>query len=343
MTPKQWNVLVDVINGKIVKPLPIGFIIDSPWLPGWSGITAMEYYFNPQMWLDSNFKAINTFPEVIFLPGFWSEYGMCTEPSAFGAKCSWDATELPFAHPTITDIKKADTIVKPDPAKDGLLPFTLLRLKQTQKQIESKGHNIKFAISRGPLNIASFLAGTTEFLMGIRTDSDIMSTMLNTITDFIIDWLRLQAQTFPTIDGIFVLDDIVGFLSDHDFIRFAKPWLKKIFNCLDVNVKFFHNDARGLVCAPHLAEIGINLFNFSHEHSLTEMRKLCGDKVTLLGNVPPRDVLALGTPDEVTQAVRAMLDSFEDRRGLITSCGGGIPQNVPTENIKAFIEAVQKI
>ena len=73
------------------------------------------------------------------------------------------------------------------------------------------------------------------------------------------------------------------------------------------------------------------------------MRKLCGDKVTLLGNVPPRDVLALGTPDEVTQAVRAMLDSFEDRRGLITSCGGGIPQNVPTENIKAFIEAVQKI
>ena len=179
--------------------------------------------------------------------------------------------------------------------------------------------------------------------MGIRTDSDIISAMLNTITDFIIDWVKLQAQTFPSIDGIFILDDIVGFLSEHDFIRFAKPWLKKIYSSLDVNVKFFHNDARGLVCAPHLAEIGINLFNFSHEHSLTEMRKLCGDKVALLGNVPPRDVLSLGTPDEVKASVKAMLDPFKDRKGLIASCGGGIPQNVPTENIKAFIEAVQKI
>lgn len=343
MTPKQWDILLDVINGNQVRPLPIGFIIDSPWLPGWSGITVLDYYFNPQMWLDSNFKAINTFPDVIFLPGFWSEYGMCTEPSAFGAKCSWDETELPFAHPIITDIKKADTIAKPAPIKDGLLPFTLLRLKQMQKQIESKGHNIKFAVSRGPLNIASFLAGATEFLMGLRSDSDIMNAMLNVITDFIIDWIKLQKETFPSIDGIFILDDIVGFLSEHDFIKFAKPWLKKIFNCLDVKVRFFHNDARGLVCAGHLAEIGINLFNFSHEHSLSEMRKLCGEKVTLLGNVPPRDVLALGTPDDVQASVEAMLNSFESRRGLIASCGGGIPQNVPTENITAFIEAVRKI
>jgi uroporphyrinogen-III decarboxylase len=342
MTPKQWNILVDVINGKVVEPLPIGFIIDSPWLPGWSGITTMDYYFSQQMWLDANFKAINTFPQVMFLPGFWSEYGMCTEPSAFGAKCSWDTMELPFAHPIITDISKADSIAKPDAAKDGLLPFTLLRLAQTQKQIESKGHAIKFAISRGPLNIASFLAGTTEFLMGTHTEPEKVSGMLDMITDFIIDWLKLQAQTFPTIDGIFVLDDIVGFLSEPDFVRFAKPRLQRIFNCLDVNVRFFHNDARGLVCAPHLAEIGINFFNFSHEHSLTEMRKLAGDAVTLLGNVPPRDVLAAGTPDQVTESVRAMLDSFKDRKHLIASCGGGIPQNVPTENMNAFIQAVHK-
>lgn len=342
MTPKQWNVLLDVISGKTVEPIPIGFIIDSPWLPGWSGITVLDYYFNPQMWLDANLKAINTFPDVMFLPGFWSEYGMCTEPSAFGSKCSWDAVELPFAHPVITDISKADAVAKPDPAKDGLLPFTLLRLKQMQKQIESKGHNIKFAISRGPLNIASFLAGTTEFLMATHTEPDRITAMLDTITEFIIDWLKLQAQAIPSIDGIFVLDDIVGFLSEKDFLRFAKPYLQRIYGCLDVNVRFFHNDARGLVCAPHLAEIGINFFNFSHEHSLTEMRKLCGDKVALLGNVSPRDILAAGTPADVTKAVQEMLDSFKDKKGLIASCGGGIPQNVPTENIKAFIQAVQK-
>ena len=106
-------------------------------------------------------------------------------------------------------------------------------------------------------------------------------------------------------------------------------------------VRFFHNDARGLVCAPHLAEIGINLFNFSSEHSLTQIQKLAGDKVALLGNIPPRDVLAAGTPEQVSQGVRIMLSELEDRRRIIASCGGGVPPDVSTENIKAFVEAVR--
>ena len=44
MTEKQWSLLLDVINGKTINPLPVGFIIDSPWLPGWAGISIMDYY-----------------------------------------------------------------------------------------------------------------------------------------------------------------------------------------------------------------------------------------------------------------------------------------------------------
>ncbi len=32
MTDKQWDLLKSVINGNSISPLPIGFIIDSPWL-----------------------------------------------------------------------------------------------------------------------------------------------------------------------------------------------------------------------------------------------------------------------------------------------------------------------
>jgi uroporphyrinogen decarboxylase len=223
-----------------------------------------------------------------------------------------------------------------------LLPFTLNRLKLTQKQIEREGHAIKFAVSRGPLNIASFLAGTTEFLMGVRANPDEVSRLLDMITDFIVDWICLQIETFPTIEGIFILDDIVGFLGEQDFVKFAKPRLQKIFTCRDVKVRFFHNDAPGRVCAPHLAEIGINLFNFSSDHGLTQMKKLAGDKVALLGNIPPRDVLAAGTPAEVAQAVGTMLTGLEDRRRIIASCGGGMPPEVSTDNINAFIAAVER-
>lgn len=339
MTSEQWSTLLAVIDGEAVEPLPVGFIIDSPWLPGWTGISVLDYYSSERMWFEANLKAVKQFPDVMFLPGFWSEFGMCTEPSAFGAKCTWQETELPYADQIITDIQAVSSIVKPDINRDGLLPFVLHRLKHYKDSIEREGHSIKLAVSRGPLNIASFLLGTTEFLMAIRTDPDPTQALLGMVTDFIVGWLELQKRTFPSIDGVLVLDDIVGFLGEPDFKETAFPYLKRIFQSLDVAVRFFHNDAMGLVCAPYLAEMGVNLFNFSYQHSLAEMKELTGGSVTLFGNIPTRDVLAAGAPDEVRESVKAALDSVEDKRRMILSCGGGMPPEVPTGNIEAFLSA----
>ena len=339
MRPEHWNNLLAVINGELVEPLPVGFIIDSPWLPSWAGISALAYYSSEQMWFEANLQAEQQFSDIIFLPGFWSEFGMCTEPSAFGAKCSWQPDEMPYADKIIADIKAAGSLSKPNPKKDGLLPFTLNRLRHYQGQIEQHGHGIKFAVARGPQNIASFLAGTTEFLMAIRTDPAEVHKLLETITDFIIEWLELQIETFPSIDGVFILDDIVGFLGEQDFKDTALPYLQRIFKSFDVAVRFFHNDAAGLVCAPYLTEIGVNLFNFSFQHTLAEMKELTNNAVTLLGNIPTRDVLAAGSPDDVRNSVKAALDSVKDKSRIILSCGGGMPPDVPTENIEAFLSA----
>jgi uroporphyrinogen decarboxylase len=339
MTNEQWDELLAIINGKAVKPLPVGFVIDSPWLPGWAGMSMLDYFSSEQMWFEANMKVIRQFPDIIFLPGFWSEFGMYTEPSAFGAISSWQENEMPFPQKVITDIAQAASLSKPDPRKNGMPPFVLKRLKHYQSQIEDEGHAIKFAVSRGPLNIASFLMGSTEFLMAIRTDPDRIEKLLGTVTDFIVDWLELQIETFPSIDGIFILDDIVGFLGEEDFKQTAMPYLERIYEAFNVSVKFFHNDAAGIVSAPYLEQIGINLFNFSFEHPIARMKELVNGSVTLLGNVPPRDVLAEGTADDVRDSVKSMIDSVNDKSRIILSCGGGMPFGVSTENIEAFIKA----
>ncbi|HUT30016.1 MAG TPA: uroporphyrinogen decarboxylase family protein [Sedimentisphaerales bacterium] len=341
MTGEQWENLVAVINGRLLDPLPVGFIIDSPWLPGWTGVKTIDYFSNDEVWLEANLKAVREFPDCIFLPGFWAEFGMCTEPSAFGCNCSWTQNEPPHPAKILADIKDVASLAKPNPKTDGLLPLVLNRLKLNQSHIERAGHLIKFAVSRGPLNIASFLLGATEFLTAVRTNPNQIHRLLETTTDFIIDWLSLQAETFPTIDGIFILDDIVGFLGPEDFKHTSLPYLTRIFQSLDVAVKFFHNDAAGLVCAPYLGEIGVNLFNFSFEHSLAQMKELTNNAVTLLGNIPPRDVLAAGTPQDVRKSVRAAIDSVTDRTRIILSAGGGLPPAVPTENINAFLAAAK--
>jgi len=342
MTEKQWDVLLGTINGERYERLPIGFIIDSPWLPGWYGVSTLDYYTSDNIWFKANLKAIETFPDVMFLPGLWSEYGMCTEPSAFGCKSVWSEQGLPYAEKVIHNFDQAKELVKPDVKKEGLLPFVLKRLLHNEDTINKQGHFIKFAISRGPLNIASFLVGTTEFLMGIKTNPDEAHKLLSVITDFIIDWLTLQLETFPSIDGVFLLDDIVGFLGEGDFKDFVLPYMKKIYQNFDVKVKFFHNDAEGIVCAPYLKEIGINLFNFTFKHGLDEMKRLTDNSVVLLGNIPPRDVLANGTKEDIRSSVKEALNSVEDKTRIIMSCGGGMPQDVSTENIKVFIDAVRE-
>jgi len=342
MTGEQWEKLLSVINGERIEPTPVGFIIDSPWLAGWAGVSMMDYFASEQMWFQANLKAVREFPAVMFLPGFWAEFGMCTEPSAFGCKCRWGENEFPFAEKVISDIKTVHSLATPDPRTDGFPSFVLKRLRHYQEKIEQAGHAIKFAVSRGPLNVASFVADSTEFLTAIRTNPDEAHALLGIVTDFIVNWLKLQAETFPSIDGILILDDIVGFLGEDDFKEMAMPYLSRIFQSLDVSVRFFHNDAAGLVCAPYLSQIGVNLFNFSYQHTLTEMKKLTKNAVTLLGNIPTRDVLAAGTPDDVRREVIAAKDSVPDKSRIILSCGGGMPPGVPTENIEALLSAVER-
>ena len=336
MTPQQWEQLLAVLRGEQVSPLPVGFIIDSPWLPGWCGKTILDYFSDDTCWLDANLAAVNAFPQILFLPGFWSEYAMCSEPASFGAVCSFYEDECPFAHPVADAL---NTLRRPDPRTDGLAPFLLRRLERLRPDIEASGHHIRFAVARGPLNIASFFMGAAEFLMALRMEPEKAHRLLDTITAFLVDWLRLQRERIDSIDGILLLDDIVGFLGEGDFKEFAQPYVTRAFAAFDASVRFFHNDAHGLVCAPFLAEMGVNLFNFGYAHSMNEMRQLAGDSVTLLGNIPPRDVLAQGGPADVEASVRQLLEELEAPRRVILSCGGGMPPGVPTENIEAFLRA----
>ncbi len=339
MNDQQWNTLVSAVHREALHPLPTAFIIDSPWLPNWAGHTILDYFTCERTFLDDNLHAIRTFPETIFLPGFWSEYGMCTEPSAFGSVSMWGEDEFPFAKKVLRSSLEVEYLEKPDPRKHGLLPFVIKRLQHLQPEIEKAGHKIRFAVARGPLNIASFLMGTPEFLEAIKTEPERMHRLLAIVTDFLVDWIAYQREVFSTIDGIFLLDDIVGFVSRRDFETFGLPYLQRAFSA-DVTVKFFHNDAPCKASAPLLEAAGINLLNFGVQHTLADMKTWTNNRMALMGNIPPRDVLAEGTPEDVKRSVTEMLNALDDRSGVIVSCGGGMPPHAPTENIEALISAV---
>jgi uroporphyrinogen-III decarboxylase len=340
MTDKQWIDLIAIVNGEKKHPLPIGFIIDCPWLPNWYGINILDYFTNDELWLKANLKAIDTFPEVMFLPGFWSEYGMCTEPSAFGAKCVFWKNEFPFAEKIIHTSDDIRKLKLPNPQTDGLLPFMLNRLVKAQPVIEKLGHKIRFSVSRGPLNIATFLMGTTEFLTSMMMEPEATHQLLRIITDFLKSWHKLQRDTFLTIDGIMMLDDIVGFVGEEEFLEFGYPYLKELYN-VNAGVKLFHNDADCAMSVKYYPELGINLYNPGIQMTAKDLIEGTKHRTTILGNIPPRDVLAAGSPQDVENAVKELLASINDTSRLMLSCGGGMPPAVSTENIRAFISSAR--
>jgi len=128
-------------------------------------------------------------------------------------------------------------------------------------------------------------------------------------------------------------------VSRRDFETFGLPYLQRAFNA-DVSVKFFHNDAPSKASAPLLETAGINLLNFGMQYKLAEMKAWTNNRIALIGNIPPRDVLAEGTPADVKRSVREMLNALDDRSRLIVSCGGGMPPHASTENIQALISTV---
>ncbi|MCK4747339.1 MAG: hypothetical protein KAT15_09895, partial [Bacteroidales bacterium] len=249
--------------------------------------------------------------------------------------------EFPHAHQVIHSMDEISRISKPHPEKDGLAPFILNRLLLNKREIEDNGHKIYFSVSRGPLNIASYLMGTTEFLTGMITHPEEIHNLLQIINEYLIDLHDSQMQAISSIDGILVLDDIIGFIGEEEFKEFGLPYFKKLFD-RNVAVKFLHNDAAYMSSIGYLNEMDVNLFNMGFDTDLNDLKLKTNNQITMLGNIPPRDVLASGSSSDIEKEVGELILKLDNRNRIIASCGGGMPPDVSTENIQCFTEMVMK-
>jgi uroporphyrinogen-III decarboxylase len=343
MTDDQWSQLLRILDGQRFDPVPVGFLVDGPWFAGRQQVRLIDYLTDGRVWLEANLQAVRQFPQVLWVPGFWAEFGMISNPPSFGAKCIWPEEGFPTCEPVLRGFDDIADLAVPDVRSDGLLPLIIARIQQNLPAIHAAGHKIRFAAAHGPLTIGSYLLDHTPFFLGMRTDPDAIHRLLEITTQFVIDWLRLQKERFPSIDGILILEDMMGFVGEQDFRQFALPYMTQIFASLDVSVRFLHNDAAGLITARYLDEMRVNLFNFSFEHPIAEIRRLAGDRVTLLGNIPPRDVLGLGTVHDVHQHATAILQQLPDHRRLIVSGGGFTPPQLDAAKIQACCEACRAV
>ena len=141
----------------------------------------------------------------------------------------------------------------------------------------------------------------------------------------IIDWLKAQHKVMgDTVESIFILDDIVGFINEEHYMEFAHPYLKRICDAFPTEwIKIYHNDAEVDACLDHLPDAGFNVLNWGKQRHITEVKRRVGDRMGLMGNVNPLEIAVRGTPEEVKDETLEVLEGAGGE-GIILSVGGGV-------------------
>lgn len=321
----------------------MALIIDSPWIPGYLGLNHLDYYLDPELWFQSHLKIHREFPDVIFVPGWWMEYGMAAEPSALGAKIKFWPQNTPSECPLLLRLEDVAELPKYAVENDAFMALTLHRIRSQRQRILDMGEILPLITSRGPMCLAGFARGTTDLMLELVEKPEWVHKLLDLCTNLIIDWLKAQQQAMGrTVEGIFILDDLVGYVGEDHYLEFCHPYLKRICDAFPADwVKVYHNDMSVRVCLEHLPDAGFNVLNWGKQTDIAEVKRRVGDRICLMGNVNPLEVGVRGTPAEVRQATLAVLEQGGDR-GMILSVGGGTSPGMPRENIAAMLAALEE-
>jgi uroporphyrinogen decarboxylase len=341
MKPAQWETFKRAARLEKLDKVPMALIIDSPWIPGYLGLNHMDYYLDPELWFQSNLKIHHEYPDIIFVPSWWMEYGMAAEPSALGAKIKFWHNNTPSEYHTLYHIEDLENFPEYEVECDAFMAMTLHRIKMQKQRILAQGEILPLVTSRGPLCTAGFVRSTTEFMIDIVEKPEWAHKLIDRCTNLIIDWLKAQAKIMEdTVEGIFILDDIVGFINEEHYLEFAHPYLKRICDAFPKDwVKIYHNDAEIAACLDHLPDCGFNVLNWGKQTDIAAVKARVGDRMCLMGNVNPLEIGVRGTPEEVCEATLEVLEK-SGGEGIILSVGGGVSPGMPRENILAMQEAL---
>ena len=303
MKREHWEIFKKAARLERLDNIPMAMIIDSPWIPGYVGVKHMDFYLDPQVWFQSHLKIHKEFPDIMFVPGWWWEYGMAAEPSVFGSKIKFWSDNTPSEYHMLFNIEDMDKFPEYEVENDAFMAMTLHRIRSQRQRVLDTGEILPFVTTRGPMCTAGFVRSTTDFMIDLVEKPEWAHKLLDLCTRMIIDWLKAQAKAMgPTVEGIFVLDDIVGFVNEDHYLEFCHPYLKRI---CDAFPKDFGSSST--TTTPRLTRASITCPMSASTFSTGASRPIsprsrpalgiaASDRMCLMGNVNPLEVGVRGTP-----------------------------------------------
>jgi uroporphyrinogen decarboxylase len=150
-----------------------------------------------------------------------------------------------------------------------------------------------------------------------------------------------EEESLPVPKDFAWTDDLAVSLAAQTYRDLVLPFELRLRNHFDGYVSLHMCGQTDHLLTTFVDDLRINEFQgFGYQVNLDTVASAMGGRVVLLGNVNPL-LIHSGTPEDVRQATRTVIEKLAPSRGLIVQDGNNIPPGSPIENINAMMEAAE--
>jgi uroporphyrinogen decarboxylase len=167
--------------------------------------------------------------------------------------------------------------------------------------------------------------------------------LLRIVTDKLINYLDFcwLEERLPAPRDLAWSDDLAVSLSAQTYRDLVLPFEQKLRFHFDGRMSFHMCGKTDHLLEIFRDDLRIQEFQgFGYQVNLEHIASVMGGRVVLLGNVNPM-LIHSGTPAEVREATRRVIEVLAPLRGFIVQDGNNIPPGSPIENINAMMEAAE--
>ncbi|MCP4142615.1 MAG: hypothetical protein GY755_20440 [Chloroflexi bacterium] len=330
-----------VLNGGIPDRVPVdlhNFLMTAEA----SGLPFPEYFQSGEAMAEGQIKAWKEFGHDVLL----LENGTVALAEACGCKVEYTEGSAPVhISPVINSLDDVDKLVMPDPYKAHPLVENLKSTQIVAKEIGDQAF-IMGRADQGPFSLASMLVGLETFLLALAfpENKDKLLKLFDFCLDVVYSYAIAQKEQGAHMTSIGESLSGPDVCSPKVYKEYEWGYAKQLVDRLKAsNMPLaYHICGNATRIVSDMAETGAAVLELDYKCDLPSIKQATLGKSTILGVLDPSGVLALGSPELVTQKVREELEILAPGGGLILGPGCALPPKTPVENIHAMIETAHK-
>jgi len=317
-----------------------------------AGIPLLQYYTDSKKMLEAQIIAWEKYQQDIMIMQSDNYY----IAEGFGTKVTYYDNSTPtFKEPAIENLKDILKLKVPDPWKDGRMHVYLEAISMAAEKFKNGEVAIR-GCGTGPFSLASHLMGTEKFLMtlaevqyGLSDESeqaifDLMELTTEALLQFCIAQFEAGAHIIQCGDSLASLDVI----SPKTYEKYVFPYEKKFFEKLKPYKEKYNGYGLLHICGNNTkvldlyAQTGADCYEVDYKVDLKYCKERIGDKICLMGNLNPTEILLRASVPEVEKAAQDCIEAAAENGGFILGSGCEVPMGAPEENMKALVKVARQ-